>query len=105
MSQFQPNGLLSLANARVPNPLPIQNLGLASARMSTLQPAPIGLGLLARSMLTQHAPNLASGLASVPVAPVLATASMWIYVTERFKAFQENLSLTSNFHESERRPG
>lgn len=95
MSQFQPNGLLSLANARVPNPLPIQNLGLASARMSTLQPAPIGLGLLARSMPTQHAPNLASGLASLPVAPALATASMWIYVTERFKAFQENLSLTS----------
>ena len=37
-----------------------------------------------------------SGLASLAVAPAPATAPMWIYVTERFKTFQDNLALTAN---------
>lgn len=96
MSQLPSNSLFSLASARTANPKQRQDLGLAATLLTSPPPVVTGLGLLARAAAAPPQHNLMSGLASLGVATVPATAPMWIHVTERFKNFQDNLALTTN---------
>lgn len=57
-------------------------------------PAPTGLGLLAQAMVAQPQNTLLTGLASLATQP--ADPQKWIYVTARFKTFQDNLALTAS---------
>lgn len=92
MSQVPPNSLFSLANAHAATEKPRHGLGLA-ASMLAKPPPTMGSGLFGLGLASPPQTNLMSGLASLGVA---AEAPTWIYVTKRFKTFQDNLALTAN---------
>lgn len=78
MSQFPPNSLYSLVNTLGASSKP-QGLGLAANLLGSAQSSILNAGTLGNGAAAETA----------------AEALKWIYVTERFAAFQGNLALTS----------
>lgn len=93
LNQLLPKSLFSLANALVAAEQTRRGLGLAANLLGSPAISPIRGGLLGLGLATPPQTNIISGLSSLGVA---AEVPKWIFVTKRFKTFQDNLALTSN---------